>query len=177
MARNLLGVALKPPPEAVAPLAPDLHPSLTTRQRVALQTKPTACISCHGLINPLGFTLEGFDAIGRVRKLDHGKQVDTSGAYLDRTGTNHSFKDALQLAKFLRESPEAHDAFAEQVFHHLAGQPVRAYGADRPKTLRQRFAADDYSVKKLCAAIALATLTAEAPRIAASAPPPSGPAR
>lgn len=177
MARNLLGVGLKPPPEAVAPLAPDLHPSLTTRQRVALQTKPAACISCHSLINPLGFTLEGFDAIGRVRTLDNGKQVDTSGAYLDRTGTNHSFKDPLQLAKFLRESPEAHDAFAEQVFHHLAGQPVRAYGADRPKALRERFAADDYSVKKLCAAIALATLTTEAPRMAGTAPAPSGSAR
>lgn len=177
MARNLLGVALKPPPEAVAPLAPDLHPSLTTRQRVVLQTKPTACVSCHGLINPLGFTLEGFDAIGRVRKLDNSKPVDTSGAYLDRKGVNHRFADALELAKFLRESPEAHDAFAEQVFHHMVGQPVRAYGAERPKSLAHSFVAGDYSVKKLCAAIALATLASGVQRVADSGPPTSGPAR
>ena len=37
---------------------PDLHPSLTTRERVTLQTSPPPCITCHGIINPLGFALE-----------------------------------------------------------------------------------------------------------------------
>lgn len=38
LTRNLLGNVLKPPPEAVTPLAADLHPGLTTRERVSLQT-------------------------------------------------------------------------------------------------------------------------------------------
>ena len=54
IARSVLGRVLRPPPEAVAPLAPDLHPDLTTRQRVAIQTQPESCRSCHGMINPLG---------------------------------------------------------------------------------------------------------------------------
>jgi len=48
--------------DAFTPLAEDLHPTLTTRERVALQTSPAACQSCHTTINALGFTLEHFDA-------------------------------------------------------------------------------------------------------------------
>lgn len=160
VARNLLGVALKPPPEAVAPVAPDLHPSLSTRERVALQTKPTACVACHGLINPLGFTLESFDAIGRHRAEDRGKPVNTSGAYLDKAGATHAFANAGELARFIRESPEARDAFVEQVFHHLTGQPVRAYGADMPRVLGAGFSSGGHSLKKLWGQVAIATIPA-----------------
>jgi hypothetical protein len=45
--RGLLGISIKPPQEAFTPIAPDLHPSLTTRERVGLQTRPAACSSCH----------------------------------------------------------------------------------------------------------------------------------
>src|SRR5262249_57841888 len=66
LARNVLGQVPRPPPEAFTPLAAELHPELTTRERVALQTKPQACQSCPGVINPLGFTLENFDRLRRV---------------------------------------------------------------------------------------------------------------
>ena len=51
----------------------DLHADLTTRERVLLQTKAEACQSCHGMINPLGFTLENFDAVGRFRAAGEGQ--------------------------------------------------------------------------------------------------------
>src|SRR5262249_8678876 len=51
VARSLLGRRFRPPPEAVTPLSPDLHPDMTTRERVTLQTKPQACQSCHATIN------------------------------------------------------------------------------------------------------------------------------
>ena len=54
LARNIMGRVLQPPPAAFAPIAADLHPNLTTRQRVMLQTKPATCQSCHGMINPPG---------------------------------------------------------------------------------------------------------------------------
>ena len=73
-------MTMRPPPEAFTPLAEDLHPKLTTRERVALQTKPMACVSCHSIINPLGFTLENFDAVGRYRLKENDKQVDASGS-------------------------------------------------------------------------------------------------
>ncbi len=56
--RFLLGRTLRPPKEAFAPLSPDLHPQLTTRERVTLQTSPENCQVCHSKINALGFTLK-----------------------------------------------------------------------------------------------------------------------
>ncbi|MDF2440851.1 MAG: hypothetical protein JWN98_1835, partial [Abditibacteriota bacterium] len=79
IARNMLGRTLMPPPDAFVPLDADLHPKLTTRQRVAMQTKPAACSSCHNLINPLGFSLENFDATGSLRSRENGSRVDASG--------------------------------------------------------------------------------------------------
>jgi hypothetical protein len=155
LARGVLGQSMRPPPEAVSPLAPDLHPNLTTRERVLLQTKPAACQTCHNVINPLGFTLENFDAVGRFRVKDHGKPVDPTGAYQTRAGKTVTFAGVRDLAKFLANSEEVHASFAEQLFHHLAQQPVRAYGADTLDRLRAGFAASNFDMKKLAVEIAV----------------------
>jgi hypothetical protein len=89
-----LGVTLKPPPEAAAPLAASLHPSLNTRERVALQTKGGACMTCHGTINSLGFTLERFDAVGRLREKDNAKLIDSNGWYIARDGKKVTLENA-----------------------------------------------------------------------------------
>src|SRR5262249_48147646 len=81
LARGVLGRSLRPPPEAFTPLAEDLHPQLTTRERVALQTRPQACMACPGLINPLGFPLEQFDALGRLRDKANGQPLDRRRAH------------------------------------------------------------------------------------------------
>lgn len=158
LARGLLGVSLKAPPEAVAPLAPDLHPKLTTRERVALQTRPTACVSCHGVINPLGFTLENFDAVGRFRTKEKEKDVDVTGWYQTREGKTVKVVGARELATFLADSPEAQSAFVEQTFHYLVQQAVRAYGPETLEQLRRSFVANKYDVRKL--AIDVVTLAA-----------------
>ncbi len=149
LARGVLGVKLRPPPEAVAPLAPDLHPNLTTRERVNLQTSPPACITCHSVINPLGFTLESFDAVGRFRDKDHGKPVDAKGAYLDRKGITHTFYGISDLAKWAVRSEEVHSTFAEQMFHNMAQQPVRAYGPNTLESLRVAFERSGLDIRKL----------------------------
>jgi cytochrome c553 len=160
LARGILGLGLRPPPEAVAPLAPSLHPGMTTRERVALQTKPEACQTCHTVINPLGFALEHFDAVGRFRDKDQGKPINATGEYLTRDGKRVTFSTVDELAKFLVSNPETHEAFVEQLFHHLVQQPVRAYGADRMETLRKAFVAGDFNVRKLAVEIAVSTVAA-----------------
>lgn len=149
LARGVLGVALRPPPEAVTPLAPDLHPALTTRERVTLQTKSATCMTCHGVMNPLGFTLEHFDAVGRYRDKDRDKPVDASGSYQTRAGKTITVTGARELATFLAGSEEAQSAFAEQLFHHLVQQPVQAYGPGAMNELHKAFAASGFSVRKL----------------------------
>ncbi len=154
LARGLLGISLRPPPEAFAPFAENLHPQLTTRERVALQTKPAACSTCHAIINPLGFALESFDAVGRYREKDNGRPVDAGGSYLTRKGDTKTFTGARELAAFLAGSEEVHAAFAEQLFHHLVKQPVRAYGPKKLDELRAAFAAGGYNVSKLLVEVA-----------------------
>jgi hypothetical protein len=149
LARGVLGRSLRPPPVAVAPLAPDLHPHLTTRERVTMQTKPTNCMTCHGVINDLGFALERFDAIGRFRDQDRGKPVDDSGSYLTAAGTEVEFRGPRELAEFLAGSQETHEAFTEQLFHHLVQQPVRAYGQDTLQQLRASFEEQQFHIRKL----------------------------
>jgi hypothetical protein len=161
LARNVLGVTLRPPPEAFAPLAEKLHPTLTTRERVTLQTQPAACQSCHGVINSLGFTLEHFDAVGRFRDKDNGRPVDATGTYQTRGGETVKFAGARDLAKFLAGSDEVQTAFAERLFQHLVKQPVRAYGAGRPAELRAFFAGHGFSIRKLM--VEAATVAALAP--------------
>jgi hypothetical protein len=155
VARGILGVTLKPPQDAFTPLAEDLHPTLTTRERVALQTKSTMCQSCHGLINPLGFTLENFDAAGRFRDKDNAKPVDATGGYETRSGKHVKFAGPRELAAFLAGSEEVHTAFAEKLFHHLVKQPVRAYGPGRLDALRESFAASGFNMRKLAVEIAV----------------------
>lgn len=163
VARGLLGQVMKPPPEAVAPIAPDLHPSLTTRERVALQTSPRACQTCHAVINPLGFALEQFDPVGRFRSEDAGKPVDASGGYLSRDGRTVRLNGARDLARFLAESPEAHEAFIERLFHHVVKQPVRAVAPDGPGTLLRSFASNRYNIRTLVKEIAVLAASSERP--------------
>jgi hypothetical protein len=157
LARNVLGLSLRPPPEAFTPLAPDLHPELTTRERVALQTSPQACQSCHNMINPLGFTLENFDALGRFRENEDGKRIDATGTYQTRTGELVKFTGVRDLATFLAGSAEVHEAFVEQLFHALVKQPVRAYGPRRLADLRESFAQNGFNVRKLVVEIVAAS--------------------
>jgi len=155
LARSVLGRTLRAPPEAVAPLAPSLHADLTTRERVLLQTRPEVCQTCHSLINPLGFTLEHFDPVGRYRSVDQGKPVDASGLYLTRTGEERRFRDVQELAAFLVATDETPAAFVDQMFHNLVKQPIRAYGLQVPEELRQSFVANNYNMRTLMVEIAL----------------------
>ena len=76
----LLGEKLPRPPQDVPELPPDetATEGLTLRQLVALHTSEPSCASCHRRIDPFGFALEGFDAIGRRRQRDMaGRPLDT----------------------------------------------------------------------------------------------------
>jgi mono/diheme cytochrome c family protein len=174
LARSVLGRSLRPPPEAAAPLPAELHPDLTTRERILLQTRPTQCITCHGMINPLGFPLENFDAVGRFRSEERGKPIDATGAYQTRTGDTVRFTGARELATFLAASEETHDAFVEQLFHHLVKQPIRAFGPETLADLRTSFVESGFNVRKLI--VEIVTMAARRgcePPAESSAPPQS----
>lgn len=159
LARSVLGRTLRPPPEAVSPIAPELHPDLTTRERVALQTSDKSCQSCHGLINQLGFTLEQFDALGRSRDRDHDRLIDSTGQYEGRNGEIVQMKDSHELATFLLGSDEVSTALVEKLFYYFVKQPIRAYGSDVLSKAQLYFVNNDYNLRLLMAEMATEAAT------------------
>ncbi len=155
--RGILGRFLRPPPEAVAPLPVELHPTLTTRERVTLQTDAANCMTCHGVINPLGFTLENYDAVGRYRDADRGKPIDATGSYRTRGGETTTVNGCRELSAFLAASPEARASFVEQLFHHLVQQSVQAYGATRLEELTKSFTAHECNIRQLAVDVMIAS--------------------
>ncbi len=156
VARGVLGRALLPPPDAFVPLPPDLHPDLSTRERVSLQTRDVSCQTCHALINPLGFTLENFDAIGRFRMKEGEKPVDSTGEYVARSGSKVGFNGPRELANYLAKSEEAHSAFVDKMFHFAVQQPIRAYGGEVSLRLKKSFAESNFNMRHLLMEIGIA---------------------
>jgi hypothetical protein len=77
---NLLNSPPAPPPANVPPL-PETSPAgrkLSSREQVEMHRSNPACASCHARIDPLGFSLENFDAIGRWRTHDEGLPINAS---------------------------------------------------------------------------------------------------
>src|SRR5205823_625422 len=94
-------------------------------------------------------TLENFDALGRYRAQEKGRPINATGAYQTRTGEVVKFAGLRDLATFLADSTEVHDAFIEQLFHYLIKQPIRAYGPRKLVDLRHYFAENQYNIRKL----------------------------
>lgn len=153
--RHVLGRMIRPPNEAFTPLAAELHPELTTRQRVTLQTSPPACQGCHQRINGLGFTLEAFDAVGRPRSEERSQPIDASGHYIDRAGREIELDGARHLSGYLADSDDATDAFINRMFLHFVKHPVGAYGENRMKQLKTRFRESGYNMRELLVEIAV----------------------
>ena len=153
--RNLLGRSLKPPPEAVAFKDEGFEPNMTMREKVTQTTKADSCMTCHSVINPLGFSLENFDSIGRFRKTDNGRPIDTSSEYLTVEGNPIHIKDPSTLASLAINSQSAHKRFVEMLFNQVAKQPIQAYGSGALSQLSEGFASSNYNIKYLLVEIAV----------------------
>lgn len=83
----LLGVAPPPPPGDVPPLMENVEnqKALPVRERLAEHRKSPACSACHNMMDPIGLSLENFNAIGLWRAHDSGSPVDPSGQLYDGT--------------------------------------------------------------------------------------------
>lgn len=159
LTRHVLGRVLRPPNEAFSPLNPDLHPGLTTRQRVELQTGEVNCQVCHSKINAVGFALENFDATGAFQATENEKPIDASGSYITRDGETATFSGGRELGDFLAGNEDCHRAFVESAFEHFVKQPIAAYGADRSDRLTKHFQESGFSIRELI--VSIATIVAE----------------
>lgn len=154
LTRNIVGRSLKPPPMAIEFIDGRFDPSLTMREKVEELTRPAACQTCHSVINPLGFSLENYDAVGRFRTVDNKKPVNATGEYSTADGKSVRLRGPRDVAEFAAENADAHRGFVQQVFHHTVKQPAAAYGPGTLDDLRRSFAKSDFNIQKLVVEIA-----------------------
>jgi hypothetical protein len=154
LTRNIVGRALKPPPMAQTFKEADFAPNLTMREKISELTRPQACQGCHSVINPLGFSLEHYDAVGKFRLLENDKPINAVSEYITDEGTAVKLTGARDVAEFAVSSEHAQNGFIEQLFHSVVKQPMRAYGPDVMDRLRQSFVASEFNVQKLLVDIA-----------------------
>ena len=127
---NILGTPPPPPPPDVPAIEPDIRGAKTIREQLQKHRESSACKSCHAHIDPPGFALESFDAIGKLRgHYRIGKpyrEVDPSGEY-----GGDSFKDVLGFKKLLlkKEDQFAH-CLVEKLLLHALGRDLVV--TDRP---------------------------------------------
>ncbi|MFT5127256.1 MAG: hypothetical protein ACI8W8_000857 [Rhodothermales bacterium] len=155
LTRNIVGMTLKSPPMANVFKEGKFDPTLTMREKVTEMTRSKACMGCHVTINPLGFSLEHYDGIGRWRMKDKNKPVDSRSDFKTDAGQTITLTGARDVANFAADTPSAHRAFIQQLFHHAVKQPVLAYGPETMETLRKDFVASNFNVPQLLERIAL----------------------
>ena len=81
---NFLGTPPPPPPANIPALKDNtVDSSLSVRDRLAEHRRNIACAGCHKLMDPIGFSLAHFDAVGRWRDTEEGQPVDSSGGLPD----------------------------------------------------------------------------------------------
>ncbi len=125
---NILNSPPPPPPPNVPALdeAP-VGKTVSFRAQLEQHRSNAACASCHARMDPLGFGLENYDAIGRWRNRDGGFQVDASG----RLPGNRTFVGSKELKAILRaDSPRFIRAFSAKLMIFALGRGLESY--DRP---------------------------------------------
>ena len=99
IAETMLCAAPPPPPEGIEP-SPPPEPGQTQRELLEQHRADPNCASCHSLIDPLGFALENYDALGYYRTTDeNGDPVDNLGELPDGTTVNGAVELSLELAE------------------------------------------------------------------------------
>lgn len=169
LTRNILGRMLKPPPMAIAFMDDKFDPSFTMREKVTELTSKPACMSCHVTINPLGFSFERFDAVGRVRATDNRKPVDPVSEYVAADGSVLKLTGARDVGVHAAESQAGQAGFVRNLFHSLVKQPPAAYSPELVGLLTDKFRADGFHVRNL--AVEVAVVAALRPTVTAPATP------
>jgi hypothetical protein len=99
--QNLLCTSLGDPPPGADEMvpAPPASAGLSNRESLELRTNRAPCGGCHAMLNPIGFGLEVFDAVGALRATDRGKPIDPSGML----PSGQRFDNTDQLAQLLAQ--------------------------------------------------------------------------
>jgi len=139
---NILGSPSPPPPDDVPSLdAGVISSRLSVRERLARHRADSACASCHNLMDPVGFSLENFDAVGQWRDLELGKPVDASGGLPDGS----QFTGVAGLEAAILKRPEAFArTLTEKLMTFALGRGVEYYDGPAIRRILREARKDNY---------------------------------
>lgn len=149
---NIIGTPPPPPP----PNIPDLEDNevdlaLPMRERLAEHRANPACASCHDIIDPVGFVLENYDAVGRWRFFENGHSIDASGGLPD----GKTFEGIAKLEDGLLERPELFvRTLSEKLLTFALGRGVESYDAPAIRQIVRDAAKDNYRFSSIIIGIA-----------------------
>ena len=149
---NLLNSPPPPPPAAVPPLdeSPRDGRKLTAREQMGRHRSQPGCASCHNRIDPLGFTLENYDVIGRFRRDDEGSPIDASSTL--PSGARMNGADGLKT--MLAANPEVlAQATVERLLTYAVGQEVTARHQPAVRRILRETEGGGYRFQDLIAAV------------------------
>ncbi|MBN4053610.1 DUF1592 domain-containing protein [Haliea sp. AH-315-K21] len=141
----LMGTPPPVPPANVEDLAENEEgmPAMTVRERLELHRQNPSCNACHAVMDPLGFALDNFDAVGRWRELDRftGTIMDPSGVL--PSGELINGPDDLRAALLSRPRMFA-QAFTEKLLAYALGRTVEAQDMPLVRSIVREAATEDY---------------------------------
>jgi mono/diheme cytochrome c family protein len=144
---NLVGAPAPPPPPNV-PALDDGHVSaaLPIRARLAAHREKPVCASCHNLMDPVGFSLENFDAVGRWRTAEERLPVDATGGFPDGS----KFEGVAGLEQALLARPDLFAAtLTEKLLTFALGRGVELSDASAVRAIVRRAEAEDFRFSAL----------------------------
>jgi hypothetical protein len=147
--QNLLASPPPPPPPNVPALKTEgstAGETLTMRQAMEQHRANPACASCHARMDPIGFAMENFDAVGRWRDRDGGKPIDVSGVLPDGT----RFNGIAELKKTILADPERFvSAVTQKLMMYATGRNVQYYDQPAVRAIVRDAAAGNYKFSSL----------------------------
>src|SRR5262245_13837788 len=152
---NILGTPPPPPPGNVPALKDNkVDSSLSVRQRLQQHRADDACASCHALMDPAGFALENYDAIGRWRETEEGLPVDVTGGLPDGS----EFLGVTGLEQAVLARPEMFvGTLTEKLLTFALGRGVEYYDASAVRKIVRDAHDADYHFSSLIVGIATST--------------------
>lgn len=152
---NLMGTPPPPPPADVPALKEKtIASTLSVRERLAEHRANAACASCHDVMDPVGFALENFDAIGRWRTYEDGLSVDASGGMPD--GSKFVGVDALERG-ILKRPQLFVGTFAEKLLTFALGRGIEPYDAPAIRKIVKEAEGDDFRFSSVIIALVHST--------------------
>src|SRR5262249_22782724 len=127
---------------------------LPVRERLMQHRANAVCASCHNLIDPVGFALENFDAVGRWRTTEEGQPVDASGGLPDGS----RLAGVAGLEEALLERPEVFvGTLTEKLLTFALGRGVEYYDGPAVREVLRRARAADYRFSAVILGIVTST--------------------